>query len=208
MPRQDARVLRTFLRKRRIIALQAASPGGALRAEADWAPVDLERDRPIDIAIRRGPEPRCAATAVPLLRERFRAYAAPALLAGLDLGELAPSLEVAWRSQSLPPVGWAALATCEGTVIDHFPMWRVFSDETMAIQAAITGQGALLLSDVLARDAVAQGWLVPRRGDVIAPSFTYSARSTPTRLVARKTRRAWTWLQAMACECEAPRQCA
>jgi hypothetical protein len=75
-------------------------------------------------------------------------------------------------------------------------------------QAEIAGQGALLLSDVLAEDAVAHGWLLPWRGDVSLDGFTYSALTTTSRLTARRTRRAWEWLQAVASDREGPGQSA
>jgi DNA-binding transcriptional LysR family regulator len=193
---------------RRMAAFEAACPGHSLRVEADWVPVDLDRERNIDIAIRYGPEPRRTATTIPLLRERFGAYAAPSVIGALDRGERVPLIEVAWRSPSLPAIGWEAWGACAGIAADSLPTRRVFTDETMAIQAAIAGQGALLLSDVLAKDALAHGWLLPWRGDVSLDGFTYSALSTTSRLTARRTRRAWEWLQAVASESETSGQSA
>ena len=183
---------------RRMVDFEDAYPGHSLRVEAEWKPVEIDRDRRIDIAVRYGPEPRKTATTIPLLRERFRAYASPSMIAELDRGEPVPLIEVAWRSPSLPAIGWAAWAATAESAFDGLPTRRVFHDETMAIQAAIAGQGALLLSDVLAQDAVAQGWLAPWRSEISVAGFTYSAISTTSRLVARKTRLAWQWLQAMA----------
>ncbi len=183
---------------RRMVDFEAAYPGHSLRVEAEWTPVDIDRDRRIDIAVRYGPEPRKTATTIPLMRERFRAYASPSVVEALDRGQSVPLIEVAWRSPSLPAIGWAAWTETAGIAFDRFSKRRVFHEENMAMQAAIAGQGALLLSDVLARDAVAQGWLLPWRGEISVAGFTYSAMSTTTRLVARKTRLAWQWLQDMA----------
>lgn len=191
---------------RRLAAFEAERPGWSLRVESDWAPVDFDRDRHVDIAIRYGPEPRRTDTAVPLLRERFRAFAAPSVVAAIGRGDTVPLIEVAWRSRSLPAIGWAAWSASGGVALDGATVRRVFHDETMAIQAAIAGQGALLSSDVLARDAVAHGWLSPWRGEISVPGFAYTALTTPARLTARGTRGAWTWLQAIASERAAPDQ--
>jgi LysR family transcriptional regulator, glycine cleavage system transcriptional activator len=176
----------------RMEAFQAAHPGIRLRLDTATAPVDLARDRQIDVAIRYGVvEGPLVARAFP--RERIGLYGAPDLVSALG-GRLdgATILSTVWEQPGLPPVSaetWIASAAS-----DDSPRLRHFEQEHHVVQCAIAGQGLALLSNVLVGDLVTGGLLTAFRPEIQVPGLSYGALCLPERVRVRKIARFIRWL--------------
>lgn len=178
----------------RLEAFQAAHPDIRFRLESGTAPVDLARDRRIDVAIRYGvDEGPLLARALP--QERIGLYGAPNVVAALG-GRLdgATILSTEWEQPGLPPItpeAWVAAAAA-----DDRPKLRHFEQEHHVAQCAIAGQGLALISNVLAGDLAARGLLTPFRPDIQMPGLSYSVLCLPERVRVRKIARFIGWLEA------------
>lgn len=177
----------------RMEVFQAAHPDIRLRLETGTAPVDLARDRRIDVAIRYGVEEGpLLAHAFP--QERIGLYGAPDVVAALG-GRLdgATILSTVWKQPGLPPMSpetWIASAAYDR------PKLRHFEQEHHVAQCAIAGQGLALLSNVLAGDMTARGLLTPFRPDIQRPGLSYGVLCLPERVRVRKIARFIRWLEA------------
>ncbi|MCK7598666.1 LysR family transcriptional regulator [Microbulbifer sp. CAU 1566] len=137
--------------------------------QTDERLVDLQRDRKVDLAIRYGPPPSDAELLAP---ETFGLYGAPPVIEKLEKGRAVPVFETRWQNSGLPAV-----------TLDHWwrqfmprrkiPLQAHFDQEMHVIQAALAGQGAAFVSDLLVEMPVQQGWLLPYRANCRLPGFTY-----------------------------------
>ncbi|EKV31799.1 transcriptional regulator, LysR family [Caenispirillum salinarum AK4] len=178
----------------RMEAFQAAHPDIRLRLETGTAPVDLARDRRIDVAIRYGgDEGPCLARALP--PERIGLYGAPDVAVALG-GRLngATILTTDWEQPGLPSISPEALTV--GASAEDRPKVRQFKQEHHVAQCAIAGQGLALLSDVLAGDLVARGLLKPVRPDIQVRGLSYGVLCLPERARVRKIATFIRWLEA------------
>lgn len=178
----------------RMEVFQAAYPDIRLRLDTGTAPVDLARDRRIDVAIRYGVVERpLVARAFP--QERIGLYGAPDMVSALG-GRLEGTtiLSTVWEQPGLPAVSpetWIASAAA-----DDRPKLRHFGHEHHVVQCAIAGQGLALLSNVLVGDLVAGGLLTAFRPDIQMPGLAYSVLCLPERVRVRKIARFIRWLEA------------
>lgn len=178
----------------RMEVFQAAHPDIRLRLDTGTAPVNLARDRRVDVAIRYGVvDGPLVARAFP--QERIGLYGAPDLVSALD-GRLdgATILSTVWEQPGLPPISpatWIASAAA-----DDRPKLRYFEQEHHVVQCAIAGQGLALLSDVLVGDLAARGLLTAFRPDIQAPGLSYSVLCLPERIRLRKIASFIRWLEA------------
>jgi DNA-binding transcriptional LysR family regulator len=178
----------------RMEVFQAAHPDIRVRLDTGTAPVDLARDRRVDVAIRYGVvEGPLVAHAFP--QERIGLYGAPDLVSALG-GRLdgATILSTVWEQSDLPPISpatWIASAAA-----DDRPKLRYFEQEHHVVQCAIAGQGLALLSNVLVGDMVARGLLTAFRPDIQAPGLSYSVLCLPERARVRKIASFIRWLEA------------
>lgn len=178
----------------RMEVFQAAHPDIHVRLDTGTTPVDLARDRRIDVAIRYGVEKGpMVAHAFP--QERIGLYGAPDMVSALG-GRLdgATILTTVWEQPGLPslsPETWIASAAA-----DDRPKLRYFKQEHHVVQCAIAGQGLALLSNVLVGDLEARGLLTAFRPDIRAPGLSYSLLCLPERVRVRKIARFIRWLEA------------
>lgn len=175
---------------KRLPHFSAAHPEIEFRLVTTTRLVDLARTD-IDCAIRFGdghwPEVRVE----PLNCRAFRPVVAPALAAQLtqpaDLGKI-PVIEDVGTMLSWS--GWFAAA--------GVPMPRLqgprYSDPSLAFDAAIAGQGALLAVDLMSDDAVAAGQLVRPFDLSIETAFDYWFITSTARRVPRKVTLFRDWL--------------
>jgi len=178
----------------RMEVFQAAHPDIRLRLDTGTAPVNLARDRRVDVAIRYGVvDGPLVARAFP--QERIGLYGAPDLVSALG-GRLdgATILSTVWEQPGLPPISpatWIASAAA-----DDRPKLRYFEQEHHVMQCAIAGQGLALLSNVLVGDMAARGLLTAFRPDIQAPGLSYSVLCLPERVRVRKIASFIRWLEA------------
>lgn len=168
-----------------------------VRVEADTTPVDLRRDRRVDIAIRYGRGTFPGLHAVPLPSETFGAYAAPSYLARLEDLDKAAFLETTWKQPGLTGFTWArwfakAGIRCE---IDQRRLRR-FDQEHHVLQCGIAAQGCVLASSILVSEMVARDVLRPFRPDVRLEGMRYTALATRERSESKKVGNFLAWIQA------------
>jgi len=176
----------------RLSAFQAAVPGVDLRVEAAHAPVDLERTRGVDLALRY--RPRSATDGRLLARETFAAFSAPALAGAVGSGADAPGralLTSRWHSSALPELPLSDFEAALGASVRR----RVaFDDEHHAALAAVSGKGIAVLSDVLAGHFVAASLLREVDPCVRAEGHCYRLVEAPRSSGRREVARVVEWL--------------
>lgn len=182
----------------RIAGFERAHPAIRVRIEAGTAPVDLGRERRVDLAIRYGPAPPFGLDEAFHLTERFGAYGAPELFAGMTSFGETPLIETVWRERAMPTVSWRTWALRAGEDADIGGRLRGFEDEQHVLQAGLAGQGLVLASSVLVGDLVNRGWLVPYRPEITVDGFAYRVVRLPGREPPRKVQRFLAWLTQQA----------
>lgn len=178
-------------------AFYARHPEISVQLLTGAEPVDLRRERQVDIAIRYGDGSYPELHAVPLLGETFGAYGAPGLVETFCSLKDAPLLATRWRRPVLKHVAWKQWLVAAG---EHMatPDMRVmaFDEEYYALQAAVAGQGLVLASSALAGDMVARGLLAPYRPEIRLQGAEYVALCLPERFEAKRVRDFMRWLEA------------
>lgn len=149
----------------RLDQFRRAHPEFEVRIDATDVTVDFRQDN-ADIALRYGRGRYKGLTAVPLLTESVAPVCSPALQRGghplLKPEDLRHHtlLHVQWRMQSESSPNWRMwlhAAAVAGVDADRGPR---FSLDTMAVQAAIEGQGVVLTASALYQDDIASGRLI------------------------------------------------
>lgn len=183
-----------------LAALQARHPSLRLRVHATETPVDL-RKAEADLAVRYSLPRPTPLRAVPLVTDRYVAVAAPSFLerlgrgAALDAGTIASSSLVAypWRNPLLGGPTWPEWMALAGVAGFDATRCHVFSEEALAVQAAVEGIGIALLSDALVRADLAAGRLAQVHA-LALPGFTFKAVYLPDHPKAAAIRRVVRWL--------------
>lgn len=171
----------------------ALHPEIEIRLVASAKFLDLSR-RDIDCALRFGLGPWPGVRAVPIGDRLYGAYATPELVARLKTpADLAEVPVIQDESTLLEWGGWFAAAGGASVAAMAGP---AFSDPMLAYDAAVTGQGVLLIMDRLARYAVETGRLVKLFGISAETSYGYyfataEGRRPPARVLAFRR-----WLDA------------
>ncbi|WP_373046220.1 LysR substrate-binding domain-containing protein [Vulgatibacter sp.] len=179
----------------RLAAFERRFPQLRVRIDAATTPVDLARDRRIDLAIRYGVPGQVRLPSRLLVEERLGAYGAPAYLEQLAGFDAAALLETEWQREGLPGRSWAMWAEAAGLSGGGLARRvRRFGDEHHAVQAALVGQGLFLGSELLVADVVARGWLVRYRPEVSIPGLAYTAVWGAAGVPSRKVERFVDWL--------------
>jgi len=164
----------------RMARLQATFPQVDLRLHASDDPVTLAAGR-ADIAIRYGAGPWPGVEAEPMLADRFAPVANPAL--GIrDPQNLsrAPLIHFDWRRKEPADPDWRMWMAAAGIAVEP-PSHLRFSQESHAIQAAVAGQGAALVSLVLVEDEIRAGRLAQPFGPVLAGRTYHLLRASGRR---------------------------
>ena len=183
----------------RLAAFQEQHPEYRLQLDTGTTPVDLQRDRRVDVAIRYGPgsdsDPNLAVLL--LARETFGAYASPEYVSSLsDIGD-ARFIETAWEQKGLDEVGWDAwLLLADHANLARGLETRLLSQEHYVVQCGIAGQGLILASSILVHDMVERGFLVPYRPEVQLEGMAYRLLCTTDRAESNKVRWFSEWLEA------------
>ncbi|MGV1831908.1 LysR substrate-binding domain-containing protein [Agrobacterium vitis] len=143
----------------RMEALRKAVPTIDLRLHTSNVAEDL-RPGGIETAIRYGDGPFPGVVSVVLCTDQLTPVCSPALgLSNLHDLRGATLIHIDGRSRSSPTPDWScwcAQAGITGLKADAGPR---FPDSMLAVQAAIAGQGVVIVSRILAADALAAGLL-------------------------------------------------
>lgn len=182
----------------RLARFRALHPDIDVRLQANDQPVDFDRDM-VDLAIRygRGLYPGLAAER--LMGDDYAPVASPALLKGKHPLRHPTDLkyhvllheegnEVDWRM-------WLMAAGVEGVDASRGP---VFSHSTMAIQAAIRGEGVALGRTALIEEELAAGQLVRLFDLRLKAGMAYYIICPPRALERPKVRAFRDWLLSEA----------
>jgi len=120
---------------------------------------DLEKDRTVDLAIRYGIYKDTFPNSSLLVTEKIGMFSTPKYIENLAPGEPVNLLETRWQrtDTNLPEFTWHTLLKKSGSANSV----RQFTQEHHVIQAALAGQGIALVSALLVKNALVQGWLTP-----------------------------------------------
>lgn len=151
----------------RLARFQQAHPEIELRLHSSEDVVALGRGA-ADIAIRYGRGPYPGVAAEPLFADRFAPVASPrlGLATPADLAQ-ASLIHFDWRRPDPHNPTWPAWFAAAGLAEPAAGAALRFSDENLAIQAAVAGRGVALLSGALVAEAIAAGALVQPFGPVL-----------------------------------------
>ena len=158
---------------------QALHPGVRLRVDASESLADL-RKAEADIAVRYPSDRPSSLRTEALFSDRYIAVAAPSLLGDQSMAMSAAEILGAqlvgypWKNLSLQGSAWPEWMELAGMKGFDVTRCHVFSEESHAIQAAIDGLGAGLLSSVLVVRDLAVGRLVQVH-PLSLPGFAFRA---------------------------------
>lgn len=144
----------------RLDALRHAVPGVDLRLHVSNA---AERLRPggIDVAIRYGRGPFTDTISAQLCADAFVPVCSPSLgLKRLEDLQRAKLIHVDGRHQPQADPSWRRWCELAGVIAVDSGAGVRFPDSMLAVQAAIAGQGVVIVSRILVTDALAAGLLV------------------------------------------------
>ena len=182
----------------RLGAFYRAYPQLNLRIDTRNELVDLLRDSSIDLAIRAVSRPDAKLFSRPLMNERFSVYAAPDVLASLNVDEL-QLIDLRWQIPQGDTINWQSWCAAAGC-LDWLGRARMreFDDEHYALGAAIAGHGLVLASNVLVADSLKRGELMVFRPDVSLPGPRYMAVCVPGRERQVEMKALLAWLEQAA----------
>lgn len=120
---------------------------------------DLDKDRRVDLAIRYGRYDDSVLNSHMLITETVGMFATQQYIDDINAGKPVQLLETRWhrKDTNLPEFTWELDKTPFGKIENV----RRFDQEHHIIQAALAGQGIALVSSLLVKHAVEQGWLTP-----------------------------------------------
>lgn len=178
----------------RIGEFAARYPDLDLRVSATAQHVDFT-DEDIDLAIRHGDGAWSALASIRLCTEMWLPVCAPALAKGVrSTSDLLRAPLIHHRDSA----GWRRWFEAEGLAADGAARGLTFSEMSLAIDAAVAGQGvALARSALAARDLIA-GRLVCPTTSRQAADFAYWIVRPKDRARSRKVIRFIDWLRAEA----------
>jgi len=161
--------------------------------------VDLHRDASIDVAIRSVFKEAADIYQVHLMDENFLAYAPfRTPLSGETKRQL---INVHWEADSHNPFDWTTW--CRAAGHDDWladATFREYDDEHHALQAATSGYGMVLASDVLAFNSVIRGVLTPYKPEVKLTGAHYVSACVPGKERNPPVRYFLDWLSKEASE--------
>lgn len=120
---------------------------------------DLDKDRRVDLAIRYGRYDDSVLNSHLLITETVGMFATQQYIDDINAGKPVQLLETRWQRKdtNLPEFTW----DLDKTPFEKIENVRRFDQEHHIIQAALAGQGIALVSSLLVKHAVEQGWLTP-----------------------------------------------
>ncbi len=180
----------------RVARFQKAHPGIDLRLHASDDVVDLHSGQ-ADLAIRYGHGSYPNLDVHQLIADRFAPVVNPVLdvRQAADLAQV-PLIHFEWRSADPDHPTWPIWFERADMRLDARPALR-FTDESQAIQAAVAGQGAALLSLTLVREELDAGRLIQPFGPTLQ-GLVYSVVTLPSRAEEALAHAVRDWLIAEA----------
>lgn len=169
-------------------------PGIRIRVVPDTEVVDLLRNHDVHVAIRATSQGYPELYQEVLIEEQFGVFAAPALLA--RAGDDPPRLiDLSWNANASAPFSWADWCGQTGLQAWLGKELLDYYNEHLALQAAISGQGYVLASCVLADSSVREGALVPYRPETVLAGKSYIALCAPGKERHASVRAFLDWLR-------------
>ena len=165
----------------RLESFHRSHPEVALHLDVTAETPDLSREAHIDVLICDRSNDAASLVRHAELPENIGVYGSAEQVARASY---VPSSLVALPGQACAKnaAGWHAWIAAAGeTWLDDGLIWREYTQPTLAIQAAIAGQGLILASTALVSDSVAQGRLMPYMSDVTLAGEGYMAVTLPGR---------------------------
>ncbi|HAD86498.1 MAG TPA: LysR family transcriptional regulator [Rhodospirillaceae bacterium] len=178
----------------RVATFEARHPNVRVRMVSSTEVTDLRRDQSIDIALRYGAEDEESDDVALVTHERFQAFGTKDYIERLNDISDAQFISTRWISKTLKPVTWQNWFEAAGDHMADKAKIREFDQEYEVLQAGLSGQGLILISDVLAQDMVSRGWLVHYRPVVHLPGFAYTVHVSPKKKELRKVQFLCSWL--------------
>jgi len=170
--------------------------GLKITVEAADLPADLHASD-IDMAIRYAGQPDDRAEWHRLFDDAIIPVCAPDLvnlpLTSDDLLSL-PLLDYRWKSASQNAPSWQRWHARAGVRASLPAVAQTFSEEIHAIDAAVSGQGAVLASQLLVADLLNTGQLV-QLSEIALPGLTYWAVFLPTHPDQARLAQLLDWLR-------------
>lgn len=141
---------------------QSQYPDIDIQIRAEEALIDIEHDRRVDMAIRYGEPPKQPETKAliyqPLIQESIGFFATPDYWKKHSKN---PSEAVffctQWKNPNLPNL--RIEEAIKNIVADSQPNIRYFNDENLTAQAALSGQGIGVISQLTVEASLHNGWL-------------------------------------------------
>lgn len=173
------------------VQISTAFPRNPLKICASDSLIDFSRDQHIDMALRYGPSQHNASEQR-LATEQIALYQSAQLVARDErLGPYTPALFVTqWANESmLKNIPWQSHVDVSGYRV------TTVEQEYFVLQAIMSGQGIGLLSDILARTAVDQGWIIPLADFTAFEGYHYWLRVNPARKEIGAVQQFCHWLK-------------
>lgn len=175
--------------------------GLGLDIEADDRIADLHASD-IDIAIRYAERPAADAEWHRLFPDRFIPVCSPTLLPAQphlspDQVLALPLLHYRWKSGTSNAPSWERWQAQARPEIGQLHITQTFSEEVHALDAAMTGQGAVLASQLLVGDQLKTGALI-QLSDTSLPGPTYWAVSLATHPERDRLQAVLDWFRKQA----------
>ena len=182
-----------------LVEFYVANPGFRVQLDTTTTPLDLVKERRVDIAIRYGHGPYPGLDTTKLLEGTFGAYVSPGMLDSPQGLNGATLIETAWQQDVFAEINWKNwLYTAEIQLAN--PTIIRFEEEQNVLQAAIAGRGAALANSTLVADMVKRNLLVPYREEIQLKGAGYTALCLPAQKKTRKTETFLKWLKASLSE--------
>lgn len=185
---------------RRLDGFRKAFPDIDVLIDASIRVVDLDRDD-VDIAIRYWKKPTGFGFVRVLFEDRTVAVCNPALASGLacpnDLAGL-PLVHFDWPHGARRTPDWQTWLKAVGVRGVDASAGLRFTDDLLALQAAIAGQGVALASYPLAADSLQAGLLICPFKESVRNGFGYHLIAAEKRIDRPETQGFLDWIQAEA----------
>lgn len=145
-----------------IVGFQQQHPDIDIQIRAEESLIDMEHDRRVDMAIRYGePSKQLETKALihqPLIQESIGFFATPDYWKrhSHNLSDVV-FFCTQWKNPNLPDLGLEE--TIKNIVVDSQPNIRYFDDENLTAQAALSGQGIAIISQLAVENSIKNGWL-------------------------------------------------
>ena len=181
----------------RLAHFQGQHPDIALHVHASYETADLDAGV-ADLAIRYGQEPLAGVEAIPLFRERFGPVASPVLCRQLGPDPRTwPLIWLTWYRPAHRVFDWPAWAEAAGLPADALTPGNRYSDGTLAVQAAVAGQGVALLGLPLLTRELETGLLEVLPGPVLE-GYCYHVCAPVRRAGTPAMQKVRAWIEAEA----------